>query len=225
MPKTPPITPQELRAIRESVGWAWGKLIEDQTVIRDFKKLVRREKRLSPERRLQERMLLSLQCNQKRDLREWPINKTIAKAVEMNDLRFFIKLGRVLASKPITAETFEAPTPNRLAGFLVAHWAERKDGLPELFYLTPEGLTEVCSHSLGLTNLTRDAVVKLRQRLGLKPFKRRKIHVIREGTKLRFLQQDKTGLPKTGQNLGVDSCPRPRVAIVLKFKRCPQKGH
>ena len=189
MPKSKPISPEELAAIRESVAKAEGDLWLELTCAKDFWKVVRKEAKLTPEHRLQERMLLSLKFMQ--NLRQEPIPEVIAKAVIANDVRFFIRLGKTLSSRPKRAEDYpvekgETPKPDNAVRFLLSHWAKPKDGLPELFYLTPQDLAEVCNYCLGVKYHTADALVKLRQRLGLLPFKRRKIRVIVEDGKLKF---------------------------------------
>ncbi|MEQ2005177.1 MAG: hypothetical protein ABMA26_00145 [Limisphaerales bacterium] len=151
---------------------------------------------LSPAKRLQLRMLFSLRFMQQRDLRATPIPDVIAEAVKANDLEFFIELGKTLKKRPAREGDYplsrgEAPMLNKLEQFLLSRWTTAKDGLPELFYLTPEGLAAACNHWLRAQHITPDAVVKLRQRLGLKPFKRQKIHVTLVDGKLRIPQLDK----------------------------------
>jgi hypothetical protein len=187
MSQPKPITAQELEVIRESVRRAWGKVAPEPKVIRDWRKMVKGESKLDPVTRLQNRMLFSLRCNKSRDLGAWPIPSVIRKALAKNDLKFFVRLGRVLAIPPVTLtpKDYEGQSASRLSTFMLEHWSERRDGLPELFYLTPDGLAKVCSYCLRL-NLSFAAVVKLRQRLGLKPFKRQKVDVDLTEGKLRF---------------------------------------
>jgi hypothetical protein len=191
MPRAKPITPEELAAIKRSVLKACGEKWVQLTAVKDFRKMLRLEATLSSKKRLQLRMLFSLRFMPNRDLRAIPIPDVIAEAVKANDLQFFIELGKVLSNDPVSEEDYpinrgETPTLTKLEQFLLSHWATAKDGLPELFYLTPEGLAEVCNHWLKAQHVTPDAVVKLRQRLGLKPFKRQKIHVMVVDGKLRI---------------------------------------
>jgi hypothetical protein len=173
------------------VAIAEGNQWIELTAIKDLKKLRRKQAKLSPEKRLQEDMLFSLRYMPEKNLVAPPIPDVIAKAVQENDVKFFIRLGATLSGDAIRVEDFpvekgETPDRGRLVKFLLSHWAERRDGLPELFYLTPEGLAELCNHCLGIQHLTAAALVKLRQRLGLLPFKRRKMRVIVRDGKLTF---------------------------------------
>ena len=146
-----------------------------------------RENRLPAEKRLQERMLLSLQCTkkEKRDLRVEPINQTILAALKSNDIHFFMKLGRVLSTKPFD-ETYQGPQASRLDEFLIDHWAQKRDGLPEFFRLSPDALAEVCARNLKRDQLSAHAVVKLRQRIGLKTTRGRKLQASWDGEKFSF---------------------------------------
>jgi hypothetical protein len=65
--------------------------------------------------------------------------------------------------------------PPKLDVFLISHWAEKRDGLPELFFLTPSDLTLACIGRLGDEKINQQQVVKARQRLGLKGFRRTKL--------------------------------------------------
>ncbi len=196
MPHGKPITPKEFAAIKQSVAKACGEKWLELTPVKDFRKMARKAAQLSPEKQLQLRMLFSLRFMESRDLRKQPIPEVIAKAVEANDLKFFIQLGTVLSKDSARLEDYHfaqdvAPTLTRVEAFLLSHWATAKDGLPELFYLTPQGLADVCNHYLETRHITAEAVVKLRQRLGLMPFKRQKIDVVRVGNQLRLQQLDK----------------------------------
>lgn len=191
MSKAKPITPAELADIKKSVAIAEGNLWIDLTAIKDLKKLRRKQAKLSPEKRLQEDMLFSLRYMPEKNLLAPPIPKVIGKAVKANDLKFFIRLGTTLSGDAIRAEDYpvekgETPFRDKLIRFFLSHWAEARDGLPGLFYLYPKGLAVVCNHCLGVNHLTPDALVKLRQRLGLKPFKRQKRKVTLVGNKLQF---------------------------------------
>jgi hypothetical protein len=161
------------------------------TAIKDLNKLRRKQAKLSPEKRRQEDMLFSLRYMLEKSLVAPPIPEVIAKAVEANDLTFFIRLGATLSGDPIRAEDYpvekgETPFRDKLIRFLLTHWAEARDGLPELFYLYPKGLEVVCNHCLGVNHLKADALIKQRQRLGLKPFKRQKLKAVLVGGKLQF---------------------------------------
>ena len=176
-----------MKSVAIAEGHQWLKL----TAWEDIKKLRRKQAKLSPEKRLQEDMLFSLRHMAEKDLLAPPIPEVIAEAVRANDVRFFIRLGTTLSGDPVRAEDYpvekgETPFRDNLIKFFLTHWAKSRDGLPELFYLFPKGLALVCNHCLGVNHLTPDALVKLRQRLGLKPFKRQKRKATLIGNKLQF---------------------------------------
>lgn len=128
----------------------------------------------------------------------YPLNSPVVKevvhhALERSDQDFFVKLGRLLASEPLPWG--RTGKPNRLEQFLLDRWAVSKEGLPELCCLTPEGLADVCTHKLKpsvdeANEYTIEGIVKVRQRLGLLPFTRFKIKVIRIGNHLKFPEVD-----------------------------------
>ena len=180
MSKAKPITPVELAAIKKSVAIAEGNQWLELTAFKDIRKLRRKQANMSPKKRLQADMLFSLRHMKKKDLLAPPMPKVITKAVQQNDVKFLIRLGATLSGDPVRPEDYpveqgETPDRNRLIKFLLSHWAASRDGLPELFYLTPESLVVVCNHCLGVEYYTADALVKLRQRLKLPPFKRCKL--------------------------------------------------
>lgn len=193
MPKSRDITDAELHAIRQSVLDARFSIETYRLGLRRLPKsqdyglgLVHDEKTL----------LLAYRFDLGR--KHYPLNSQVVKeivqhALEIGDSRFFISLGRVLTRRPLGIGG--TGKPNHLEQFLLSHWAEKKDGLPEFFYLTPEGLADVCVHYLKPDAAcedayTAEALVKVRQRLGLKPFKRHKIQVMRVNKKLKFLPVD-----------------------------------
>lgn len=205
MSRAKPITPAELAEIKDSVAQAVREKGRELTCLPGFRKMIRRGVKLSPAKQLQLRILWVLESMQCRSLREQPIPKVIAQAVEDDDMEFFIKLGTVLSKAPVEWTTYRMepgmpPTLTRLEQFVLTHWATAKDGLPELFYLTPEGLAAVCNFSLRTRQITADSVVKLRQRLGLKPFKRQKLAAILVGNELRFPEVDKQFLQNPVQD-------------------------
>jgi hypothetical protein len=83
-----------------------------------------------------------------RDLTKPEWKEVIAAAAVRNDHNFFKRLGRLLTSRP-TRFNDEARYAPKLQRFLVDHWAKRKDGLPELFYLLFPDLVRVCFHFAG----------------------------------------------------------------------------
>ncbi|MEI7534986.1 MAG: hypothetical protein WCK57_11515 [Verrucomicrobiae bacterium] len=165
--------------IKQSVREAESRILTDMTLAREFKLMVAREKRLPQHKRIRERMLYSLQCTarDKRDLRRSPIDKAIADALNENDVMFFIKLGRVLAEEPFT-DSYKGRQPSNLERLLVLYWAEARDGVPALHTLNRQSLRDVCAHVLKNSNLSADAVLKTRQRMGLATTRGRKKSVV-----------------------------------------------
>jgi len=165
-----------LSKIKQSVREAQSRLLTDTTLGREIKLMCARERRLNPKQRLRERMLFSLQCTkkQKRDLRLPPIDKAILDALQENDIRFFIKLGRVLGSNPYSVD-YEGRPSSQLSRFLLTYWAEPGGGVPALYTLSPNALAVACRHFLNNKHLTILAVGKQRQRLGLKTTRGRKL--------------------------------------------------
>ena len=192
--KSRAITREELKAIRQSVR-------EARFAIRFWRNGLRRYRR--SESNFAEivhdgaTLLRALRFDL--DRKSYPLNSPTVKeivlqALESADRDFFIKFGRALASEPLPWG--RAGKPNPLEKFLLDHWAVKKNGLPELFYLTPEELSVVCTHVLRPNSeeadeYSADALVKVRQRLGLLPFTRFKIKVDRMGNRSRFPEVDK----------------------------------
>lgn len=156
--------------------------------IQAMKQMVRKQRSLSPELSLAEEVLFDFTYRTDTHLTDVKVRDAVNAALDRDDRRFFKRLGRALSCPPGRTPVLSLP---KLAQFVASHWAESKGELPELYRLTPDGLTEVCKHRLGNEQITRDQVVKLRQRLGLLPFKRAKLDVIRVGKRLRFRQVDK----------------------------------
>jgi hypothetical protein len=77
---------------------------------------------------------------------------------------------------------------SKVQRFLVEHWASSAEGLPELFYLTLDGLEKVCDSRF--TRLSTAALDKTRRRLGLKSFTGSKLIVKEEFGKLGFYRPD-----------------------------------
>lgn len=188
------ITNQELVAIQQSVCDArfaiqfWRKgLRQFKAAESNFAEIVHDEETLL--------RVLRFDLGRESYLLNSPVVKEIVQRALQNSNRdFFIKLGRLMASRPLPwGRTGKL---NRLQKFLLDHWATKKDDLPELFYLNPEGLSLVCTHELKpnageADEYTGEALVKARQRLGLLPFTRFKITVDRVGNKLKFTGVDK----------------------------------
>ena len=125
-----------------------------------------------------------------RDLKHPLTANVIHGAARANDVEFFIKLGKALGKK---LDPYSSTT--QLDRFLIDHWASRKDGLPELCFLTGSGLFTVCS--LVYRNQCKDirSVTIQRDRLGLishEEFKL-KVTLLKDGS-LKFSVKDKKQL-------------------------------
>lgn len=185
MSKSRPITPKELAALRRSVGAAKLRLTRRMGTL-DLAQLAS-----LPKAKLeQEKWLNNFVWEDGRA--PWIFNdarfkRVVMRALDEYDLEFFVRLGATLKRK--RGVFWMSERISKLEHFLLDHWAERKDGLPELFRLTAKDLTTVCNRRLK-HQLSDDAVVKTRQRLGLTPFKRRKLLLKVKGDKLEFLEPD-----------------------------------
>lgn len=195
MPKSKPITEQEFREIEESVLLAVSKQTQEQALRERWAKKCAKLGEHAQDAYDAEAVLYELRFAGRRHLNAPSLSNILIRASERNDIRFFIRLGKVLAKRPINLskriEDFAITLPPKLTQFLIGHWTNRSGDIPQLLYLTPLGLREVCAHRFKMKWLTVDAIVKLRQRLGLKPFKRQKIDAYSDGERLHFRQLDK----------------------------------
>lgn len=189
-----PISERELEEIRKSAIEAFRRVsISTRAALRE-RKLASKVYNVAQFKA--DVLLDELRFSPRPHLCDRHVKPVLVAAIGRDDKRFFIRFGKCLSTRPSQRPNYPSDVkrireitlrlPPRLVQFVIARWAERSDDLPELFYFTPEGLADVCSHYLG-REVSIDAVVKLRQRLGLKPFKRNKINVIRLGKKLKFL--------------------------------------
>jgi hypothetical protein len=185
MSKSRPISPKELAALRQSVRLAKIRLFRRMSIF-DAAQLAG----LPKAKREQEKWLNNFVWEDGRA--PWIFNdarfkRVVMRALDEYDLEFFVRLGATLKRK--RGFFWMSERISKLEHFLLDHWAKRKDNLPELFRLTAKDLTTVCNRRLK-HQLSEDAVVKTRQRLGLKPFKRRKLLLKGKGDKLEFLEPD-----------------------------------
>jgi hypothetical protein len=181
MKKRAQITQEELDAIRESVDQAWQRLARKYNRGANLAQVAAEERLFNA--------VSTGECN----LKERSARSLIQRALDKPDLVFFMRLGRALERLPShkRLSQFQIRLPKPIETFLVSHWAEAKDGLPDLFTLAPEDLTLVLVELTGNTSLETEAVVKMRQRLGLKPFRRKHFSVIWKDGKLCFRKVDK----------------------------------
>ena len=192
MPKSRPITPKELAEIKASADAALSRLYTDYGLAGTFFKSLKRKRR-TPEAEAAHRLLFSVQYDPVRDLRGSPYPKVIADAVNRNDHKFFIKFGRLLSTKAKGWKSVRRPQLPAIAVLLVTHWAVAKNELPAFYSLSQNSLVDACRVMLNSDRLHWEGVAKWRQRLKLKPFKRRKVEgkVVKTKTGWTFLQVDK----------------------------------
>ena len=184
MPKPRPITKEELTAIKQSVLDARFRIKFWQ---KGFKRFPKSESNFTEIVHDERTLLLAYRFDLDRE--SYPLNCATVKeivqhALDTGNTSFFIKFGQLLAHSPLAFGTTGKET--LIQKFLLDHWAESKDNLPELFYLTPDALTKACRQSLKLPGLSKDAVVKTRRRLALKPLRRLKRHAVFLGGRYTF---------------------------------------
>jgi hypothetical protein len=106
----------------------------------------------------------------------------INRAAEQNDVRFFIRLGKVLQSKHLP-KGVDWTRCDPLASFIVQNWCEERDfrtGLPTLCLFTDQALADFCSVAFGRKPGTpsAEAIRQWRRRLGLKQVRRPKVRKV-----------------------------------------------
>jgi len=194
-----PMTPAERAAIVASVRRAWTALALRRA---GFTKLHQRNATQYPLPDFeQDCALAAAKCNH--TLTDAHTRAQVLAALDRNDLEFFRRLGRALTGKP------NALQATALEKFLLDHWAEQKDNLPELCLLRPSGLLDVCRNRLRQTRLTEAAVTKERERLLLKPFKRGRISALEVDGNLHFRDRQ-------GRRLWFETAPAPFATKAAK---------
>lgn len=97
-----------------------------------------------------------------RDLKiDW-VKDRLQKAIEQNDLEFFVRFGSALKRKPRVHDF------DNVSYLLALLWDRFWHKLPPLSYYTDDALVEILKIYTGNKSLTFDQVRKARQRLGLK---------------------------------------------------------
>ena len=124
-------------------------------------------------------------------LQQQGVKDMVMGALNRGDGHFFVGFGQRLSKKFVLIEDTMYPLVPIMPFFLVEHWATATDGLPEFCYLKPSDLTQLMIEHLADETITEDAVVKMRQRLKLKPFRRKLDAKIGADGKLTFPQLDK----------------------------------
>ena len=124
-------------------------------------------------------------------LQQEGIRDRVLDALNRGDGHFFVNFGKRLSKQFVFIEDTMYPLVPVMPFFLVDHWATGKDGLPKFCYLKPADCTQLCIEHLMDESLTEEAVIKTRQRLGLKPFRYKLDAKIDGAGKLTFPQVDK----------------------------------
>jgi hypothetical protein len=164
--KFKPASPQQMREIKESVDVA----------VAELKKIswnVHKPKRGSSFIPTQPRAPDNAKC--RKFLNDPTVQKAVGEALHKGDGYFFVRFGRTLSQSFVFIEETKYPLVPVFPFFIVSHWAESKDGLPEFCYISPSDLVLICTEHLGDEAITEDAIVRMRSRLKLKPFRGRKL--------------------------------------------------
>jgi hypothetical protein len=97
-----------------------------------------------------------------RDLRlDW-VKDRLQKAIEQNDLNFFVRFGHELKKKPLRFVL------DKVEAVLVSGWADFMGPVPPLSTFTDEALLQYLKMMTHNSSLTFEQIRKTRQRLGLK---------------------------------------------------------
>ena len=141
--------------------------------------------------KLDEKQWAIVRARRTKVLNRPPLPKIIERAVEQNDVRFLIRLGKALQSKPKSDEVEWSHCPPLMC-FLVMNWvdpANFRQGLPVLCQFTDEALADYCAVAFGQTvgDPSIDAIRKIRQRLGLKQVVKPRVRSVKlKGNELLF---------------------------------------
>ena len=121
-----------------------------------------------------------------RDLKIGWVKQRLQKAIEENDLKFFIRFGRELERKPRDGAV------DKISWLLAIGWEKfLAKNAPPFSYFTDEALVEYLKICTGNEKLTFDKVRKIRQRLGLKTKKPYISGIEYKGDSFRFIRVDK----------------------------------
>jgi len=124
-------------------------------------------------------------------LQQQGVKDMVMNALNRGNGHFFVDFGQRLSKKYVFIEDTMVPLVPIMPFFLVDHWAEAKDDLPEFCYLKPSDMTQILIEQLQDETITEDAVVKMRQRLKLKPYRHKLAAKVGSDGKLTFPQLDK----------------------------------
>jgi hypothetical protein len=100
-----------------------------------------------------------------RTVNRWPIPKIVSEAAEKNDVDFFKRLGRALASKQKDEIDWQHRV-DKLEQFLVSEWCGDESDPPWCLF-TDSALATFAALRLNRAPISLDAIRKMRQRLKL----------------------------------------------------------
>jgi len=142
------------------------------------------------EKLVEEKFLLNAAAKSK-SVKRYYLPQFIFEAAKQNNVRFFIRLGKVLQSgEKVPAVDWTRCDP--LACFLVANWCEWREydrRFPALCFFSDLALADFCSEVFGRKsgNPSIDSIRQWRRRLGLKQASRPKVRQISlEGSEVLF---------------------------------------
>lgn len=192
MPTPRAISTQELEAIKQSVLGAHIIALYNRMGVTRVHRRAAKDKRIPKWKVNQDELLAQLRWFEGRIPFMWSspgVKGVIVDALDRNDHEFMMKLGRTL-SRPAQHLNPAATKSEKLKQFLLDHWAEPRDGLPEFFYLTPEDAADLCSDRLHFAVDVAN-VKQLRFRLRLKSFPYKLYKVRWNPARTRILGVDK----------------------------------
>lgn len=123
-------------------------------------------------------------------LQQQGVKDMVVNALNRGDGHFFVDFGQRLSKQYVFIEDTMYPLVPIMPFYLVDHWAESKDDLPPFCYLKPSDMTLTMIEHLVDETITEDAVMKMRQRLKLKPHRHKLDAKIGADSKLTFPQWD-----------------------------------
>ena len=137
--------------------------------------------RLGNDRLVEERFVLNTVAKSK-SVKRYYLPQYIFEAAKQNNIRFFIRLGKVLQSKK-TVPDVDWARCDPVACFLVANWCEWREydrRFPALCFFSDQALADFCSAVFGrkFGNPSVDSIRQWRRRLGLKQASRPKVRQI-----------------------------------------------
>jgi hypothetical protein len=190
-----PIPEKELVAIHQSVLEAVRRSSIASSAERRRENRLRTKKGYTKEHFDADAVLERLAFAPRPPLNNSDVTATLCAAAKRNDARFFIRLGKTLARKPkpkaqpTGIRSYRLFLPPMQTQFLIGRWADDDDDYPALCRLTSDGLLAVLQHEFGREKVSVGAagIDKVRQRLGLIPLRRPKVHVILVGNRLKYL--------------------------------------